>query len=122
MLLGIFIMTDHWNTEKGLLPNVIKHLSASRTRPLALIVNPAGAIEEVSAADLHNAANRAAWFIKQAIPEEEQKFYFMGASDIVYLVWVLGAMKTGKVVSHLRTSSSWSHLFPALSFSKNTSS
>lgn len=114
-------MTDHWNTEKGLLPNVIKHQSGSRTRPIALIVNPdAGIIEEISATDLHNAANRAAWFISQTIPEDEQKFYYMGASDIVYLVWALGAMKTGKVVSHIQTLRP--EVFSSARLPRNTSS
>lgn len=88
-----------FQSSEHLIPNLIRRLSA-RERPFASIVNVEGRGEHqnLTFLDLDNASNRAAWFIDCNLKDEE-KFLYMGPSDIRYLIWTLAAMKTRKCVS-----------------------
>ncbi|KAI1422530.1 hypothetical protein F5Y12DRAFT_717225 [Xylaria sp. FL1777] len=83
-----------WTTD-DLLPNIIQTLR-KRTRPLVSVVAPDGRLEHISVEDLHNASNKAAWILQRSLEKHEERFLYMGPSDIRYLIWVLGAMKAGK--------------------------
>ncbi|KAI0400282.1 hypothetical protein F4802DRAFT_502869 [Xylaria palmicola] len=85
-----------WTTD-DLLPNVIRKRRASK-RPLVSVVSPDGGLEHVSFEDLHNASNRAARFLHHNLGKDEERFFYMGPSDIRYLIWILGAMKLGRCV------------------------
>ncbi|KAI1122652.1 hypothetical protein F5Y10DRAFT_253719 [Nemania abortiva] len=85
-----------WTTD-DLLPNLIQKLR-KRTRPFASVVTPEGELEHISFDDIHNVSNRAAWFLHRTLERDEEKFFYMGPNDIRYLIWVLGAMKSGKCV------------------------
>ena len=89
----------YWTTD-DLLPNIIRRLR-QRTRPFASVVAPDGVLEHISLQDLHNASNRAAWFLRRNLGRNEEKFLYMGPNDIRYSIWILGAMKSGKCVSTL---------------------
>ncbi|KAI1310704.1 hypothetical protein F5Y03DRAFT_345330 [Xylaria venustula] len=84
----------YWTTD-DLLPNFIQKLR-KRTRPFVSVVTPDGGLEHISIQDVHNASNRAAWFLRRNLAGDEEKFLYMGPNDIRYLIWVLGAMKAGK--------------------------
>ncbi|KAI8946458.1 hypothetical protein F4801DRAFT_564632 [Xylaria longipes] len=83
-----------WETD-DLLPNVIQRLR-KRTRPFVSVVTPDGGLEHLSIEDLHNASNRAAWFLHRNLEKDDERFFYMGHNDIRYLIWILGAMKSGK--------------------------
>ncbi|KAI8635594.1 acetyl-CoA synthetase-like protein [Xylariaceae sp. FL1651] len=85
-----------WATD-DLCPNIIRRLR-TRTRPFVSVVSPDGQLEHLSVEDLHNASNRAAWFLSQSLEEDEEKCFYMGPNDVRYLIWILGAMKAGKCV------------------------
>jgi len=97
-----------FRTTEDLIPNRIRRLSA-REQPVATIVrvdsdgdgdgagDGAGQSRNLTFRDLENLSNKAAWFLDKNIQEE--KFLYMGPSDIRYLIWVLAAMKTRKCVS-----------------------
>jgi acyl-coenzyme A synthetase/AMP-(fatty) acid ligase len=85
-----------WTTE-DLFPNVIRRMSA-RAKPYARVVSPDGTLEDITFANLDNASNRAAWFLDRMLDKDEETVYYMGRSDIRYVVWVLAAMKAGKCV------------------------
>ncbi|KAI0102316.1 hypothetical protein GGR51DRAFT_527817 [Nemania sp. FL0031] len=85
-----------WTTD-DLVPNLIQKLR-KRTRPFASVVAPEGGLEQISVDDVHNASNRAAWFLRRNLEQDGEKFFYMGPNDIRYLIWVLGAMKLGKCV------------------------
>ncbi|KAI0483838.1 hypothetical protein F4859DRAFT_529172 [Xylaria cf. heliscus] len=85
-----------WATD-DLLPNVIQRLR-ERTRPFVSVVTPDGGLEHLFVEDIHNASNRAAWFLHRNMEKDEDKLFYMGPSDIRYLIWILGAMKVGKCV------------------------
>ncbi|KAI1758278.1 hypothetical protein F4782DRAFT_544611 [Xylaria castorea] len=85
-----------WVTE-NLLPNIIQRLR-KRTRPFVSVVTPDGGLEHLSLEDLHNASNRAAWFLHRNLEKDNERFFYMGPNDIRYLIWILGAMKSGKCV------------------------
>ncbi|TRX95534.1 hypothetical protein FHL15_003492 [Xylaria flabelliformis] len=85
-----------WATD-DLLPNIILGLR-TRTRPFVSVVTPDGELEHLSVDDLHNASNRAAWFLHHNLEKDDEKFFYMGPNDIRYLIWILGAMKVGKCV------------------------
>ncbi|KAL7625710.1 hypothetical protein AAE478_004932 [Parahypoxylon ruwenzoriense] len=80
-----------------LMPNLVKK-RISQTRPLVIISHPEREPIEVTFAVLDNAVNRAAWFITENLPEDEETFIWMSQSDARYVIWALAAMKTGKVV------------------------
>ncbi|CAG9950654.1 unnamed protein product [Clonostachys rosea f. rosea IK726] len=80
-------------STEHLWPNAIRSRVAE-TRPYAKVVSVDGKIQDVTFADLENASNRAAKFLEQNCPEDI--FVYMGPSDLRYVIWVLGAMKTGK--------------------------
>ncbi|KAJ8128356.1 hypothetical protein O1611_g5279 [Lasiodiplodia mahajangana] len=84
-------------TADDLVPNLIQKLR-TRTRPFASVVAPDGGLEHISIDDVHNASNRAAWFLHRNLVKDGEKFFYMGPNDIRYLIWVLGAMKSGKCV------------------------
>jgi acyl-CoA synthetase (AMP-forming)/AMP-acid ligase II len=90
-----------FQTTEDLIPNRIRRLSA-REQPLATVVKVdgagAGESQSFTLRDLDNLSNKAAWFLDKNIQEE--KFLYMGPSDIRYLIWVLAAMKTRKCVSN----------------------
>ncbi|KAI1801410.1 acetyl-CoA synthetase-like protein [Daldinia bambusicola] len=79
-----------------LIPNVIKR-RINQKRPLMKICHPDHAPIEVTFAILDNAVNRAAWFLTEHLPSDEY-FIWMSQSDPRYLIWIIAAMKTGKVV------------------------
>ncbi|KAI1173535.1 hypothetical protein F4777DRAFT_557650 [Nemania sp. FL0916] len=83
-----------WTTD-DLLPNLIQKLR-NRARPLITVVTPDGGLEHLSVEEVHNAANRAAWFLHGRLESTDEKFFYMGPNDARYLIWVLGAMKLGK--------------------------
>jgi acyl-coenzyme A synthetase/AMP-(fatty) acid ligase len=83
-------------STEHLWPNAIRSRVAE-TRPYAKVVSVDGKIQDVTFADLENASNRAAKFLEQNCPEDI--FVYMGPSDLRYVIWVLGAMKTGKCVN-----------------------
>ncbi|KAI0186670.1 hypothetical protein EV127DRAFT_167651 [Xylaria flabelliformis] len=85
-----------WATD-DLLPNIILRLR-TRTRPFVSVVTPDGELEHLSVDDLHNASNRAAWFLHHNLEKDDENFFYMGPNDIRYLIWILGAMKVGKCV------------------------
>ncbi|KAI0908240.1 hypothetical protein F4823DRAFT_599854 [Ustulina deusta] len=84
----------YWTTN-DLLPNLIQRLR-KRTKPFVSVVTPDGGLDHISIEDLHNASNRAAWILHRSLERDEERFLYMGPSDIRYLVWILGAMKSGK--------------------------
>ncbi len=86
----------YWTTN-DLLPNLIQRLR-KRTKPFVSVVTPDGGLDHISIDDLHNASNRAAWILHRSLERDEERFLYMGPSDIRYLVWILGAMKSGKCV------------------------
>ncbi|KAI0518085.1 hypothetical protein F5B22DRAFT_645335 [Xylaria bambusicola] len=86
----------YWTTD-DLLPNIIRRLR-DRTRPFVSVVAPDGRLEHISVQDVHNASNRAAWFLRRSLARDDEKFLYMGPNDIRYLIWILGAMKAGKCV------------------------
>ncbi|KAI8958908.1 acetyl-CoA synthetase-like protein [Daldinia sp. FL1419] len=79
-----------------LIPNVIKR-RITQKRPFIKICHPDRAPIEVTFAILDNAVNRAAWFLTEHLPSDEY-FIWMSQSDARYIVWIIAAMKTGKVV------------------------
>ncbi|KAK6954711.1 hypothetical protein Daesc_004679 [Daldinia eschscholtzii] len=79
-----------------LIPNVIKR-RINQKRPLIKVCHPDRPPIEVTFAILDNAVNRAAWFLTEHLPSDEY-FIWMSQSDARYLVWIIAAMKTGKVV------------------------
>ncbi|KAI0459029.1 hypothetical protein F5B21DRAFT_511515 [Xylaria acuta] len=85
-----------WETD-DLLPNVIQRLR-KRTRPFVSVVTPDGGLEHLSVEDLHNASNRAAWFLHRSLEKDDERFFYMGPNDVRYLIWILGAMKFGRCV------------------------
>ncbi|KAI2628252.1 hypothetical protein GGS21DRAFT_528444 [Xylaria nigripes] len=85
-----------WTTD-DLYPNLIQKLR-KRTRPFVSVVAPDGVLEHLSIEAVHNASNRAAWFLSQNLEENEKRFCYMGPNDVRYLIWILGAMKSGKCV------------------------
>lgn len=72
------------------------------------VVSPDGGLENLSFEDVHNASNRAAWFLHRSLERDDEKFLYMGPNDVRYLIWILGAMKLGKCVSPCP------HIFPDL--------
>lgn len=86
-----------WATD-DLLPNLIQRFR-KRARPLASVVSPDGGLEHLSFEDVHNASNRAAWFLHRTLEKDDEIFFYMGPNDVRYLIWILGAMKSGKCVS-----------------------
>ncbi|KAI0872127.1 hypothetical protein GGS24DRAFT_491690 [Hypoxylon argillaceum] len=85
-----------WTTD-DLLLNLIQKLR-KRTRPFVSVVSPDGGLEHLSVDDVYNASNRAAWFLHRHLARDEEKFFYMGPNDIRYVIWILGAMKSGKCV------------------------
>jgi acyl-coenzyme A synthetase/AMP-(fatty) acid ligase len=85
-----------WTTG-DLVPNLIRGLR-NRKRPFASVVCPDGGLEHISVEDIHHASNRAAWFLHRNLNIEDKRFYYMGPSDIRYLIWTIAAMKTRKCV------------------------
>lgn len=65
------------------------------------VVSPDGGLEHLSVDDVYNASNRAAWFLHRHLARDEEKFFYMGPNDIRYVIWILGAMKSGKCVGIL---------------------
>ncbi|GAW26226.1 putative nrps-like enzyme [Rosellinia necatrix] len=86
-----------WATDH-LLPNIVQRLR-KRTRPFVSVVAPDRELEHISVDDLHHASNRAAWFLHRNLERDEERFLYMGPSDIRYLIWTLASMKAGKCVS-----------------------
>ncbi|KAI0011898.1 hypothetical protein F4779DRAFT_635496 [Xylariaceae sp. FL0662B] len=84
-----------FNTTKHLIPNVIRR-QQTRPRPFATAVDTNGTCQHITFADLEKFSNRAAWFLDQNVKDEN--FFYMGPSDIRYLIWVIAAMKTDKCV------------------------
>ncbi|KAI0392366.1 hypothetical protein F5Y17DRAFT_436780 [Xylariaceae sp. FL0594] len=88
-----------FQTTEDLLPNRMRRLS-TREQPLATIIkvegDGAGEIQHLTFRQLDTLSNKAAWFLDENVHED--RFLYMGTSDIRYLVWVLAAMKTGKCV------------------------
>lgn len=91
------ITSSALRTTENLWPNAIRS-RVSRVKPFATVVSPDGQLEHISFFDLENASNRAAWFLDQNCADNDV-FFYMGPSDIRYLIWTLAAMKTGKCVS-----------------------
>ncbi|KAH7304017.1 hypothetical protein B0I35DRAFT_153685 [Stachybotrys elegans] len=89
----VSITTSALRTTDNLWPNAIK---SRLGKPYAVIVSPDGQLESFGFADLENASNRAAWFLEENC--KDGMFFYMGPSDLRYMVWVLAAMKTGKCV------------------------
>lgn len=87
-------------TTDDLLPNIIQRFR-KRTRPLVSIASPDGGLEHLSFDDVHNASNRAAWFLDQSLERDDEIFFYMGPNDVRYLIWILGAMRLGKCVSSI---------------------
>ncbi|KAI0189651.1 hypothetical protein F4808DRAFT_34080 [Astrocystis sublimbata] len=85
-----------WTTD-DLLPNVVERLR-KRKRPFVSVVAPDGRLENLSVEDIHNASNRAAWFLHRHLQTHEEKFFYMGPNDVRYVIWTLAAMKAGKCV------------------------
>ncbi|KAJ2985393.1 hypothetical protein NUW58_g5554 [Xylaria curta] len=85
-----------WTTD-DLLPNILRRLRR-RTRPFVSVVTPDGGLEHLSVEDVHNASNRAAWFLHRNLQRDEERCFYMGPNDVRYLIWILGAMKSGKCV------------------------
>ncbi|KAI2784911.1 acetyl-CoA synthetase-like protein [Daldinia loculata] len=79
-----------------LIPNVVKR-RINQKRPLLKTCHPDRAPIEVTFAILDNAVNRAAWFLTEHLPSDEY-FIWMSQSDARYMIWIIAAMKTGKVV------------------------
>ncbi|KAI1081553.1 male sterility protein-domain-containing protein [Whalleya microplaca] len=84
-----------FNTTEQLIPNVIRR-KQTRSRPLATVVSVDGTQQHITFANLENYSNRAAWFLNNYVDDET--FFYMGPSDIRYLIWVIAAVKTGKCV------------------------
>ncbi|KAI1346217.1 hypothetical protein F5Y01DRAFT_298319 [Xylaria sp. FL0043] len=84
----------YWTTDE-LFPNYLRRIR-TRTRPFVSVVSPDGELQHISVEDVHNASNRAAWFLHRNLGSDEEKFLYMGPNDIRYLIWILGAMKAGK--------------------------
>lgn len=89
-----------WTTERGLLPNLIKKERLTQTTPIFVLASPEGIVEQFTYADVENLTNRAAWFLRNALDEDEEKFFYMGRGDLRYYIWVIAAMKAGKCVSN----------------------
>lgn len=79
-----------------LIPNVVKR-RIHDARPLLKISHPDRDTVAVTFALLDNAVNRAAWFLKKNLGEDEQTFIWMSQSDARYIIWAIAAMKTGKI-------------------------
>ncbi|KAI1816876.1 hypothetical protein GGS20DRAFT_575231 [Poronia punctata] len=90
-----------FRTTQELIPNRIRRLQA-REQPYATILkvdgdgDGDGDVQHLTLRGLEVASNKAAWFLDENVQEE--KFFYMGPSDIRYVVWVLAAMKTRKCV------------------------
>ncbi|KAI1118275.1 hypothetical protein F5Y14DRAFT_258240 [Nemania sp. NC0429] len=85
-----------WATE-DLLPNLVQRFR-KRARPLVSVVSPDGGLDHLSFEDVHNASNRAAWFLHRSLERDDERFLYMGPSDARYLIWLLAAMRLGKCV------------------------
>ena len=83
-------------STEHLWPNAIRSRVAEK-RPYVKVVNVNGQVQDVTFADLENASNRAAQFLEQNCPYDT--FAYMGPSDLRYMIWAIGAMKSGKCVS-----------------------
>ncbi|KAI1414556.1 acetyl-CoA synthetase-like protein [Hypoxylon sp. FL1857] len=79
-----------------LIPHVLKR-RINETRPVLKIVHPDRDPIEVTFARLDNAVNRVAWFLTKNLPENEENFIWMCASDPRYIIFEIAAMKIGKV-------------------------
>lgn len=88
-----------WTTERGLLPNFIKQ-KAAQTTPFFVLASPERVVDQFTYADIDNLTNRAAWFLRNTLGEDEEKFFYMGRTDLRYFIWVIAAMKAGKCVSY----------------------
>ncbi|KAI3320299.1 acetyl-CoA synthetase-like protein [Xylariaceae sp. AK1471] len=74
-----------WWITDDLCPNIVRRLR-ERTRPFVSIVSPDGRLEHISVKDLHDASDRAAWFLFRNLKKDEERFFYMGPNDIRYLV------------------------------------
>ncbi|KAI1076050.1 acetyl-CoA synthetase-like protein [Whalleya microplaca] len=77
------------------IPALIKR-RIGESRPFLVISHPHRDPIKVTFATLDNAINRAAWFISESLPQDEDTFIWMSQSDVRYIVWALAAIKTGK--------------------------
>lgn len=94
------------NPQGKLLLHSLRELSLRGGKPFGIVAKPDEPYHEISFEDLDNAVNRAAWFIEEKVPADQDKFIWMGAPDLRYILWTFAAMKTKKCVSILATDGS----------------
>ena len=82
--------------RQDLFPLIVRD-SVGLERPFSLVAFPDRKPEVVSFNRLNNAVNRAAWFLQEKL-SDVKLFVWMGKNDVRYVVWMLAAATTGKIV------------------------
>ncbi|KAH8673378.1 hypothetical protein BX600DRAFT_455167 [Xylariales sp. PMI_506] len=84
--------------KRDLFPNIVKD-RAELGQIFGYVADLSGNPEEVSFRRLLNAVDRAAWFIRERLPEDVKVFAWMAKNDFRYTVWMIAAAKAGKIVA-----------------------